>query len=67
MIASNASRKKSIQRLMKRPEHLTAFTAVLDKLVADNKLGRAVGEPASCMIYVDFRRRFGGGRAACLR
>ena len=67
VIASNASRKKPIVKLMKRPEHLAAFTAVLDRLVADNQLGRVVTEPASCMIYVDFKRRFGGGRAACLR
>lgn len=67
VIASNFARKKDIAPLMKRPEQLAAFTAVLEKLRASDRLGRAVREPASCMIYVDFKRRFGGGRAACLR
>jgi len=67
VIASNFARKKDIAPLLKRPEHLAAFTAVLDKLRAADQLGRVVQEPAACMIYVDFKRRFGGGRAACLR
>jgi hypothetical protein len=67
VIASDFGRKKEIQRHLKRPEHLAAFKAVLDPLRADNKLGRALGGTPSCMIYVDFKRRFGGGRAACLR
>jgi len=67
VIASDFGRKKDIQRLLKKPEHLAAFTAVLGKLQAENQLGRAVGATPACMIYVDFKRRFGGGRAACLR
>lgn len=67
VIASTFARGKEIARQMKRPEHLAGFVAVLGKLKESGQLGRAVGETPSCMIYVDFKRRFGGGRAECLR
>jgi len=66
LIASDFARGKDITKRMARPEHLPAFAAVLQKLKDNGELGRAVKLPA-CMIYVDFRRRFGGGRAACLK
>jgi len=66
LIASDFARGKDIARRMARPDHLAAFVAVLQKLKDNGELGRAVNLPA-CMIYVDFRRRFGGGRAACLK
>ena len=67
IIASDAARGKALEKHMKKPEHLAGFKVVLDRLVGENKLGRKVGEVKACMIYVDFKRRFGGGRAACLR
>lgn len=67
VIVSNVSRHKAIDKLMKRPEHLAGFLGLLEKRVAAGELGRRVGEVPACMIYVDFKRRFGGGRAACLR
>ncbi|MCH9686576.1 MAG: thermonuclease family protein [Deltaproteobacteria bacterium] len=35
--------------------------------VSAGKLGTSPGQPAACMIHVDFKRRFGTGRAACLK
>ena len=67
VIASDFGRGKDITHLLKRPEQLAAFTAVLGKLKSDGRLGRIVNGTPSCMIYVDFKRRFGGGRAECLR
>lgn len=67
IMASDYARKKPLDRLMKRPEHLAAFKAVLDGLAAKNELGGRTPPLPSCMIYVDFNRRFGGGRAACLK
>jgi endonuclease YncB( thermonuclease family) len=31
------------------------------------RFGSAEGQPSSCMIHIDFKRRFGTGRAACLK
>ena len=31
------------------------------------RFGRTEGQPSSCMIHIDFKRRFGTGRAACLK
>lgn len=31
------------------------------------RLGNAQPEPGSCMVHIDFKRRFGTGRAACLK
>lgn len=37
------------------------------KAMNDEKLLLTVGKDDSCHVYVDFRRRFGGDRAVCLR
>lgn len=34
---------------------------------AAGRFGTAAPEPSSCMIHIDFKRRFGTGRAACLK
>jgi endonuclease YncB( thermonuclease family) len=31
------------------------------------RFGNAEGQPGSCMVHIDFKRRFGTGRAACLK
>jgi len=31
------------------------------------RFGNAEGQPSSCMVHIDFKRRFGTGRAACLK
>lgn len=35
--------------------------------VSAGRFGTAEGQPGSCMIHIDFKRRFGTGRAACLK
>jgi endonuclease YncB( thermonuclease family) len=35
--------------------------------VSAGRLGNAEGQPGSCMVHIDFKRRFGTGRAACLK
>lgn len=35
--------------------------------VSSGRLGSAEGQPSSCMTHIDFKRRFGTGRAACLK
>lgn len=35
--------------------------------VAQGRFGTAAGQPSSCMVHIDFKRRFGTGRAACLK
>lgn len=67
VIASDYARKKPLDKHMKKAEHLAAFTKVLDGLAAKQQLGGRTPPLPACMIYVDFQRRFGGGRAACLK
>lgn len=31
------------------------------------RFGTAAGQPGACMIHIDFKRRYGTGRAACLK
>ena len=40
---------------------------VLMAYVADGQLGEQTSEDGSCMVHVDFKRRFGTGRASCLK
>ena len=41
--------------------------ALLLDWAAKGEFGAAQGQPESCMIHVDFKRRYGGARAVCLR
>ena len=43
------------------------FEAYLQQKVDGGALGSQRGEPGSCMVHVPFERRYGGGRASCLR
>ncbi|HEY1100657.1 MAG TPA: thermonuclease family protein [Myxococcota bacterium] len=47
-------------------EHRAALDGVFKRLQGEGKL-TAVEQNDSCHVYVDFRRRFGGDRAMCLR
>lgn len=67
IIASNYARKKPFDVHMKAPEHKALFLKVLDDLAGKGELGGRTPPMPACMIYVDFKRRFGGGRAACLK
>ncbi len=44
-----------------------AYRAELKAVQEDGTLTATQGELQSCMIYVDFKRRFGGDRAKCLK
>lgn len=44
-----------------------AYRAELKGVQEDGTLTATQGELQSCMIYVDFKRRFGGDRAKCLK
>ncbi|MFO0747240.1 MAG: hypothetical protein U1F43_16475 [Myxococcota bacterium] len=67
IIASDYARKKPLDRHMKKADHLALFMKVLDGLGQKGELGGRTPNIPACMIYVDFQRRFGGGRAACLK
>lgn len=43
------------------------FEAYLQQKVDGGALGSQRAEPGSCMVHVPFERRYGGGRASCLR
>ena len=44
-----------------------ALQSLLLGWAAEGAFGAAPGRPEACMIHVDFKRRFGAGRAQCLR
>ncbi|WP_428266395.1 thermonuclease family protein [Haliangium sp.] len=44
-----------------------AVKALLDGYAAAGRFGAGEPEPGACMVYVDFKRRFGRGRATCLK
>lgn len=41
-------------------EHLQGYAA-------QGRFGSGAGEPTACVVHVDFKRRFGTGRASCLK
>lgn len=48
-------------------EHRELLQAHLMGYVAAGQFGDAKPQESSCMIHIDFKRRFGTGRAACLK
>lgn len=44
-----------------------ALKAVLDEHAAQGRFGAQAGAPASCMVHVPFTRRYGTGKATCLK
>ncbi len=57
-------------RLVDRPapkEHRQELNKLLKSYADQGLFGTATGEPSSCMVHVPFKRRYGGGRAACLK
>lgn len=67
--AKSAADLKSMVTLPKvaSPEQVAAVFEAAKKLHADKKLLVTGERTDSCHVYVDFRRRFGGDRAVCLR
>jgi endonuclease YncB( thermonuclease family) len=45
----------------------SAYALGLERLATDGVLQATQGPLESCMIYVDFKRRFGGDKAKCLK
>ena len=52
---------------LKKKDHVDPLTAALRRARAAGHLGAYEPKDGSCMVYVDFRRRFGGGKAKCLK
>lgn len=48
-------------------EHREAYGAALALVQSEGTLTASPGDLQSCMVYVDFKRRFGGDRAKCLK
>jgi hypothetical protein len=49
------------------PEIATVMESRLRAARAAGELGQTHEERGSCMLYVEFRRRYGAGRPSCLR
>ncbi|MBM4292280.1 MAG: hypothetical protein FJ138_13290 [Deltaproteobacteria bacterium] len=47
--------------------HRAGAQGALDQLAAEGWVDAAKSDLKSCMVYVDFRRRFGAARAVCLK
>lgn len=48
-------------------ERRGALKAILDRYASQGRLGQGAGKPASCMIHVPFKRRYGSSKAGCLK
>ena len=57
--------KQDLTKDLAAAEHLAPLTAALEVERLAGRIGRT--GITSCHIYVDFRRRFGGGKAVCLK
>ncbi len=49
------------------PDQRPALQRHLLGYVSAGKFGQGTAKPAACMTHIDFKRRFGTGRAACLK
>ncbi len=49
------------------PEQRDSLQALLEAWAEADRFGAQARSEASCMIHVPFKRRFGGGRAECLK
>ncbi len=57
-------------RLVDRPapkKHRQALNKLLKSYAAQGLFGTAASTDSSCMVHVPFKRRYGGGRASCLK
>jgi len=53
-------------KAFKEAAHRQPIEQWLTRVSASGRLATS-GKPSSCMVYVDFKRRYGGGKASCLR
>ena len=64
-ILSRFGEQKDWAALLADPAHKEALGAAMERLRLAGKVGRIGGN--SCGIYTDFKRRYGGGKAPCLK
>ncbi|HBU47930.1 MAG TPA: hypothetical protein DEB46_06430 [Myxococcales bacterium] len=57
---------RTVSAHIPKPER-DVMAAALTELVSSGLLTAANIRPGGCMIYTDYRRRFGGGKARCLK
>ena len=57
---------RTVSAHIPKPER-DVMAAALTELVSSGLLMAANIRPGGCMIYTDYRRRFGGGKARCLK
>ncbi len=65
-VVASFARFRHIDREVPKDDRETLKRHLLG-YVSAGRFGSAEGKPASCMIHIDFKRRFGTGRAACLK
>jgi hypothetical protein len=60
------ARYRVVEREVPKDERETLKKHLLG-YVSAGRFGNADGQPGACMVHIDFKRRFGTGRAACLK
>lgn len=65
-VVATFARHRRIDRQVPKDDRET-LERFLQGWAASGRFGAAEGQPSSCMIHIDFKRRFGTGRAACLK
>jgi hypothetical protein len=65
-VVATFARHRRIERQVPK-DHREKLERFLAGWASAGRFGNAEGQPDSCMIHIDFKRRFGTGRAACLK
>lgn len=66
LLVNDFLRGRGLARRLVDPDHEAPIRSVLEGRRASGELGRTLTVPA-CMTHVLFERRYGGGKAACLK
>ncbi|MCX4240949.1 thermonuclease family protein [Paraliomyxa miuraensis] len=65
-VVSDFARFRHVDREVAKDDR-DALTRHLQGYAAAGRFGNGQPEPGACMVHIDFKRRFGTGRAACLK
>lgn len=65
-VVSDFARFRHVDREVAKDDR-EALTLHLQGYASAGRFGTSQPEPGSCMVHIDFKRRFGTGRAACLK
>lgn len=65
-VATNYGRYRRVTREVPKESRADMETA-LQAMAASGRMGGDQGAPSVCMVHVPFRRRYGAGKASCLR